>query len=437
MFIRPLVLLLSLLLVAPCFAGQNDNYPFTVESEPEGDGHRIVARNNGPAPVSVKVALLYSVYATPDRRFPVFAVVPPNGGVLYLGRFKRTMSGVGYSFRYQSSWMLGDLNARQSPDALYRLPFRDGSAYRIGQAPGGPITTHHSPGSAYAVDIGMPQDVPVLATRDGTVIYTEANQKYGGKSPDLLDKANEVRIQHADGTIAVYAHLAHGGVYVYPGQRVRVGEQIGLVGSTGYSSGPHLHFAVQKVVRNGDELGMESLPFQFYVGNPPAAFFPQFGVLARADYSSPGRVPGTTAETRGGASPSAGPTSGIVSAPVSEALISLEVPAQIRSYLRAIPAWQWFAGMVGLVVSLLLLDKRRTARRQRDAFVFREPSMRGRPAAEPVFHGLSAWDKLIVVCGGDRKKAERLMEYEYRKAPSISNDEAALRAWERLQRDRR
>ena len=71
---------------------------------------------------------------------------------------------------------------------------------------------------------------PIIAARAGVVIDTEANQIYGGQSPDMMSKANAVRIQHVDGTIALYAHLAHGGVYVYPGQRVTVGTQIGLAG---------------------------------------------------------------------------------------------------------------------------------------------------------------------------------------------------------------
>lgn len=70
------------------------------------------------------------------------------------------MAGAAYSFRTRHTWVLGDFNAAQAPDASYRLPYRDGLAFRIGQAPGGPISTHTTPDSRYAVDIGMPLGAP-------------------------------------------------------------------------------------------------------------------------------------------------------------------------------------------------------------------------------------------------------------------------------------
>jgi len=268
-----------------------ENYPLALETRKEGNGHRIVARNNGPAAVSLKVSLANSRHAATDRPFPLFVVLPPESGSVSLARIRPAVSGEGYSFRTESSWLLGDYHARQSAGAIYRLPYPNGLAFHIGQAPGGPLSTHGTPDSEYAVDIGMPERTPVLAARDGIVVYTEARQSYGGRHPDLISRANAVRIQHSDGTIALYAHLAHGGVSVYPGQRVKAGMQIGLSGSTGYSSGPHLHFAVQTVLRAGDRLTAISLPFNFYVGDPPAVFAPRFGMFAAAQYSSPGRVP--------------------------------------------------------------------------------------------------------------------------------------------------
>ena len=354
---RILFTLVILLFSLISHADQNQNYPFSVETEREGDGHRIVAHNNGPAPVSVKITITDSQNISPDRPLPVYAVVAPGGGTLYLAHIRPAIAGNGYSFRTQSSWILGDFNARQSPDAIYRLPYQDSMTFRIGQAPGGPITTHTAPDSQYAVDIGMPQGTPIVAARDGVVIYTEANQIYGGQSPDMMTKANEVRIQHIDGTIAIYAHLAYGGVYVYPGQKVVAGTQIGLAGSTGYSSGPHLHFAVQTVDRTGNGLAMVSLPFQFYVGNPAVAFSPQFGMIAKADYSSPGQVPGTEDLVQIAANAAQPTTPATVASGNPEMVMSDESHTSAYPFLNSIPAWMWIGGFVVVMLLFILFDK--------------------------------------------------------------------------------
>ncbi len=359
-------------------AGQNDNYPFSIDSEKTPNGHRLVARNSGPAPVSVKVSLVDAQYISTDRQFPLFVVVPPGGGTLYLGEIHPAMSGVGYSFRTQYTWTLGDFNAVQSPDAVYRLPYRDGATFRIGQSPGGPITTHSSPDSQFAVDIPMPEGTPILAAREGTVIYTEANQVYGAQVPDMMGKANEVRIQHIDGTFAVYAHLAHGGVYVYAGQRVAAGQQIGLAGSTGYSSGPHLHFAVQAVRKTYDKIETVSVPFQFYVGNPPVRFVPQFNLLAKAEYAGPAPVPGFEQQVQ------------VARAQTQTSQVQVEATGvtvtvdpvvmgwlqKIKSKTDSITGYTWLGIVALLVLYLMLKTKRANARRSRALKVVREPTLR-------------------------------------------------------------
>ncbi len=383
MVIRALILVITLLASLGSRGAQLENYPFSIETEKEGDGHRIVARNNGPAPVSVKVSISDSRNIEPDRPFPVFAVVPPGGGTLYLARIRPAITGIGYSFRTQASWVLGDFNARQSPDAVYRLPYSNGMAFRIGQAPGGPITTHTTPESRYAIDIGMPQGAPVVAARDGVVIYTEANQIYGNKDPDMLSKANEIRIRHIDGTIAIYAHLAHGGVFVYLGQKVTAGTQIGLAGSTGYSSGPHLHFAVQTVVRAENELIVVSLPFRFFIGNPPVVFSPQYGMLAKADYHSPGQTlefPVRTQVTQ----PSKTPTSlSPMRTGGSVNNIYIEIPAQLRSFVVQIPYWLWVVSIFAIVLLAMLLDKKRSSHQQQKYSVRSEPTIGSWPEKSP------------------------------------------------------
>lgn len=377
MKVRIILVLATVLHCHAGFSSQNDNYPFSVDSEKTSNGHRLVAHNAGPAPVSVKVSLIDHQYITTDRQFPIYVVVPPGGGTLYLGDIRPAMPGVGYTFRTQYTWILGDLNAAQAPDAMYRLPYRDGTTFRIGQSPGGPISTHTSPDSQFAVDIPMPEGTPVLAAREGTVIYTEANQIYGAKVPDMMDKANEVRIQHIDGTVAIYAHLAHGGVYVYPGQRVTAGQQIGLAGSTGYSSGPHLHFAVQAVRKIGDTLKTVSLPFQFYVGNSPVAFPPQFGMLVKADYSAPGVIPGMEPQTQ----IVRGPTQPSPQQPLATG-VTVTIDPVVLSWFERLKAksdriggYAWF-GCIGLLVLYLMQKGRRAADRRRRAMEIREPVLR-------------------------------------------------------------
>ena len=73
---------------------------------------------------------------------------------------------------------------------------------------------------------------------------------------------NRVVIEHADGTFAIYAHLRQGGP-ARVGQRVESGDQIGLSGDTGFSTGPHLHFEVYKVRLDGQR---QTLTVKFWNG---------------------------------------------------------------------------------------------------------------------------------------------------------------------------
>ena len=328
------------------FSAQADQktYPFSLETEQEASGHRIVAHNNGPAPVSLRVDIDLSPEIASDHGFPLYAVVPPKG-TAYLARLWPAMPGMGYKFKTRTSWILGDYNAQQGRDASYRLPWPDGLSFRISQAADGPRKTHTTPDSFFAVDIPMPEGTPILAARDGLVIDTEADETDGGQTPDMLTKANAVRILHEDGTTATYAHLAHGGVFVYAGQRVSAGSRIGLAGSTGYSSGPHLHFAVQRVEKGSEGLTLTSLPFRFRVGEPPAVFEPRYGMLLKADDSRPGLLP--LVED--------GPVA-TMQAPAVHVSGAVEPAAG----LAALSWWQWLAVLLGLwALGLLLTGRRR------------------------------------------------------------------------------
>ncbi|MBE0475592.1 MAG: M23 family metallopeptidase [Coriobacteriia bacterium] len=75
----------------------------------------------------------------------------------------------------------------------------------------------------------------IVASGDGEVIYAGYRGGYG----------NTVMVDHGNGVVTLYAHQRSGGIRVGVGQRVSKGDTIGTVGSTGYSTGPHLHFEVR------------------------------------------------------------------------------------------------------------------------------------------------------------------------------------------------
>lgn len=415
----------GLLLWACLFAGEvghalaASSYPFSLTTERTADGHRVVARNQGPGPVSVRVSLVATVNVNPDRPLPAYDVVPA-GSTRELFSVRALEPGRGYHFDLQSSWGLGDYNYAATPPVppLCRLPFPEGRSFRLGQSPGGPVTTHDTPDSRFAVDIPMPEGTPVLAARDGLVIETETGQVAGGLRPELRDRANLVRILHADGSMAVYAHLAPGGVYVIPGQQVSAGNPLGLSGNTGYSSGPHLHFAVVHQASAGEGFAEVSLPFSFYVGDPPTPFSPRFGLQVLADYRRPQPVPAlepglATAITqwRPGQGPIVLPEAG---------------PVGWRHSLRAWSPWRW-AGLLGMLTLLLWSLSRLRRGRRHPAQTTRRPA-----PADGIVLGLTDRDKLLIACGGDRAQSERLINFEYQWQAGLSADEAATRALARL-----
>lgn len=99
-----------------------------------------------------------------------------------------------------------------------------------------PITGRIRPHNG--TDFGAPQGSPILAAADGIVAFAGRQGGYG----------NFVIINHSlpGGKVSTaYAHIKSGGIYVRTGQRVRAGQRIAAVGSTGASTGPHLHFEVR------------------------------------------------------------------------------------------------------------------------------------------------------------------------------------------------
>ena len=84
----------------------------------------------------------------------------------------------------------------------------------------------------YGIDIASPMGTPVQAPADGKVVFAESKGGYG----------RMVVIDHGYGVQTLYGHASK--IFVDNGQKIKRGDEIALVGSTGASTGPHLHYEI-------------------------------------------------------------------------------------------------------------------------------------------------------------------------------------------------
>ncbi|AAP77469.1 peptidoglycan DD-metalloendopeptidase family protein [Helicobacter hepaticus] len=88
----------------------------------------------------------------------------------------------------------------------------------------------------YAVDYAAPKGTPIVAAADGVVIFAGKKGGYG----------NLIEIRHENNLKTLYAHMSSFVTGMKSGKRVKRGQMIGRVGSTGLSTGPHLHFGLYR-----------------------------------------------------------------------------------------------------------------------------------------------------------------------------------------------
>ncbi|MFT5421851.1 MAG: murein DD-endopeptidase MepM/ murein hydrolase activator NlpD [Candidatus Endobugula sp.] len=173
--------------------------------------------------------------------------------------------------RFRYKWQIGDPEASEDT-YLYKFPASSKQAHTITQSFNGSFSHSKRP-SIHAVDIAMSVGTYISAAREGTVIWVKDDYHMGGSNKYFLDKANYVKVLHSDGTYAVYAHILLGSLLVEPGDKVMAGDRLARAGSSGYSTGPHLHFVIWKNVG----LKTVSVPFKF-INNTGQSFSPRRGM---------------------------------------------------------------------------------------------------------------------------------------------------------------
>jgi len=253
--------LAALLACAPAGALAQAHGPADLVIVRQGQDVLAYALNRLGGPVEVELSATELSGMASDVALPLRQVVPANQRVL-LARLT-PVAGAG-RHALQLNATPGEPQ-RVARDVVYSLPV-DETRFELGQGFHGGFS-HQDVANRYAVDLIVAEGTPVLAARDGVVMQATSGFSEGGADPSLADRANQVRVLHEDGSMGLYAHLQEGAVFVRAGDKVTLGQVIGRTGSTGYSTGPHLHFAVQ--VNAG--MRLVSIPFRM-IG--PDGFLP-------------------------------------------------------------------------------------------------------------------------------------------------------------------
>ena len=217
----------------------------------------------------------WDFYDTPGVFFRERTFGTTNRSALYWPRISGHHNG--RSFRYACGLPPLTRDAvsfcGNSPHTFYRLPFTGGwPTWTISQGNFGMLS--HTGSQSYAFDFPAPAGTQIRAARGGIVEAVQESNSANGYDPALgyctNFSANYVAIRHQDGTLGNYGHMPQNGVLVAVGQKVRRGAAIALVGNTGCSSGPHLHFWAANVS------GTTSIPARFERWNTcfhPMLFF--------------------------------------------------------------------------------------------------------------------------------------------------------------------
>ena len=182
--------------------------------------------------------IVYEIYV--DENGKVFE----NGNIIYSNLILRGQYNQLYFFKKKSHRGHYDENGKSVKKALMKTPIngaRLSSAFGMRKHPILGYNKMHR-----GTDFAAPEGTPIMASGDGVI--TKAGWCGGG--------GNCVKIKHNRTYQTVYAHMKNFSNIAIPGNRVKQGQIIGYVGSTGLSTGPHLHY---EVIENGKKINSQLL----------------------------------------------------------------------------------------------------------------------------------------------------------------------------------
>lgn len=143
----------------------------------------------------------------------------------------------------------GQTVAFEAAAALYKLPWAPEIPMLLTQDCDVADYVDHVGSKKFAWDFANGARFPIRAARGGVITHLKRSSGAGCSTAACVNQANYAVIDHGDGTASIYLHLDQdsGDARISCGKPVAQGELIGLAGSTGWSTSPHLHFQVNLV----------------------------------------------------------------------------------------------------------------------------------------------------------------------------------------------
>ena len=182
--------------------------------------------------------IIYEVFEDDNKK------IFNTGNIIFADLNLSNQSNAFYFFNDQGEDGHYDINGKSVKKALMKTPIngaRLSSKFGMRKHPIDGYNKMHR-----GTDFAAPKGTPIMASGDGVVV--KASWCGGG--------GNCVKIRHNSSYSTVYAHLSKFAVNIKKGTRVKQGQTIGYVGSTGKSTGPHLHY---EVIFNGKRINSQTL----------------------------------------------------------------------------------------------------------------------------------------------------------------------------------
>ena len=220
--------------------------------------YRSAIRNKIPANIIVEFARIYGFqidFQRDIRKNDTYQIVYEvfeddnkkifsTGNIIFADLNLSNQSNAFYYFNDNGDEGHYDINGKSVKKALMKTPIngaRLSSPYGMRKHPIDGYNKMHK-----GTDFAAPMGTPIMASGDGVII--KASWCGGG--------GNCVKIRHNSSYSTVYAHMSKFAANIKKGKRVKQGQTIGYVGSTGKSTGPHLHY---EVIHNGKRINSQTL----------------------------------------------------------------------------------------------------------------------------------------------------------------------------------